>query len=72
MLTYYIRRAINAYITKENIAIRTTNDAKLISKVKKIENVFFAKEGRSTVDEIKSILAKYDIVDVDSMDPIYG
>lgn len=68
--TYYIRRAINAYITKENIAIRTTNDAKLISKVKKIENRFFAKEGRyPTVDEIKSILAaKYDIVDVDSMD----
>lgn len=68
--TYYIRRAINAYITKENIAIRTTNDAKLISKVKKIENRFFAKEGRyPTVDEIKYILAaKYNIVDVDSMD----
>ena len=30
--TYYIRRAINAYITKENIAIRTTNDAKLFQR----------------------------------------
>lgn len=68
--TYYIRRAVNAYITKENLAIRTTNDSKLISKVKKIENIFFATEGRyPTVDEIKNILAtKYNIHDVDGLD----
>lgn len=68
--TYYIRRAVNAYITKESLAIRTTNDAKLISKVKKIENRFFATEGRfPTVEEIKTILStKYNINDVDSLD----
>jgi RNA polymerase primary sigma factor len=68
--TYYIRRAINAYLTKDNLMIRTTNDAKLISKVKRIENVFFAKEGRyPTPEEIKDILANdYDIKDVDTLD----
>ena len=56
---YYIRRAINAYLNKENLMIRTTNDSKLISKVKNIENIFFAKEGRyPTTAEIKYILAK--------------
>lgn len=68
--TYYIRRAINAYLTKENLMIRTTNDAKLISKVKKIENAFFATEGRyPTTSEIQDILKnKYDIQNVDAMD----
>lgn len=68
--TYYIRRAINAYLTKENLMIRTTNDSQIISKVKKIENVFFATEGRfPTTNEIKDILkSKYNINDVDVLD----
>jgi len=68
--TYYIRRAINAYLTKENLMIRTTNDAKLISKVKKIENTFFATEGRfPSPVEIKDILAKeYNIKNIDDLD----
>ena len=68
--TYYIRRAINAYLSKENLMIRTTNDAKLLSKVKKIENTFFATEGRyPTASEIQDILKnKYDIQNVDAMD----
>lgn len=68
--TYYIRRAINAYVTKENLMIRTTNDAKIISKVKNIENSFFAKEGRyPSVNEIKEILAtKYNIKNVNNSD----
>ena len=68
--TYYIRRAINAYVTKENLMIRTTNDTKLISKVKNIEQMFFAKEGRyPSINEIKDILSeKYNINNVDDMD----
>lgn len=68
--TYYIRRAINAYLNKENLMIRTTNDSKLISKVKNIENIFFAKEGRyPTTAEIKYILAKdYNINNIDELD----
>lgn len=68
--TYYIRRAINAYVTKENLMIRTTNDSKIISKVKNIENSFFAKEGRyPSVNEIKEILAtKYNIKNVNNSD----
>jgi RNA polymerase primary sigma factor len=65
--TYYIRRAIHAYVTKDNLMIRTSNDTKLISKVKKIEDRFFATEGRyPTTSEIKDILAvKYDMHNVD-------
>ena len=50
--------------------IRTTNDSKLISKVKNIENIFFAKEGRyPTTAEIKYILAKdYNINNIDELD----
>lgn len=65
---YYIRRAINQYIMNENVLVRTTNNTKVISKVKKVENEFFAKEGRKpSVQEIIDILEdKYKINNVDS------
>ena len=67
---WYIRRAINAYLMKENLMVRTTNDSKLLPKVKRIESTFFAAEGRyPTVSEIKTILEKkYNIKDVDMAD----
>lgn len=67
---YYIRRAINNYIMNEHVMIRTTNNTKLISKVKKVENEFFAKEGRKpSIQEIIDILEKkYDIKNTDAAD----
>lgn len=67
---YYIRRAINAFLNKENITIRTNNDSKIISKVRKIENKFMLQEGRyPTPDEIKDILdEQYNIKDADTLD----
>lgn len=67
---YYIRRAINAFLTKENIFIRSSNDSKILPKVKKIENEFLMKEGRTpSYDEIQEILFKqYNIVNIDNLD----
>ena len=64
---WYIRRAINAFLVRENITVRTTNNTTILSKVKKIENKFFLKEGRYPTDnEIKDILKKdYNIIDAD-------
>lgn len=64
---WYIRRAINAFLVRENITVRTTNNTTILSKVKKIEDAFFAKEGRFPSDnEIKEELAsKYNILDAD-------
>lgn len=64
---WYIRRAINAFLVRENVTVRTTNNTKIIHKVKDIENSFFAKEGRYPSDsEIKAILEKkYNITDAD-------
>lgn len=67
---WYIRRKINHFLTKENIMVRTTNDAKLLPKVKKIENEFFGKEGRfPTPEEIKIIIEeKYNLNNIDIND----
>jgi RNA polymerase sigma factor (sigma-70 family) len=64
---WYIRRAINAFLVRENITVRTTNNTTILSKVKKIEDKFFAQEGRFPSDnEIKDILkSEYNIVDAD-------
>jgi RNA polymerase sigma factor (sigma-70 family) len=67
---FFIQRAINAYLTKENCMIRTSNDVKLLPKVKRITSRFFAKEGRyPNTDEIISILeSKYNIKNVNPAD----
>jgi RNA polymerase primary sigma factor len=64
---WYIRRAINAFLTKDNLMIRTSNDTKLISKVKHIENKFYGDNGRyPSVSEIINILkTDYNIKNVD-------
>lgn len=81
---WYIRRAINAYLVKENLTVRTTNNTRYLPKVKKIENEFFLKNGRKpTYTEITDLLfEKYGIegvslsdlcaVRVDSIDATYG
>lgn len=68
--SWYIRREINKFLTKDNILVRTTNDAKILPKVKRIENSFFGREGRfPTPEEIQCILEEeYGITDVDAAD----
>ena len=70
---WYIRRAIYAYLTKENLMVRPTNNSRIAPKVKEIENLFFLTEGRRpTANEIIEILDKqYGIKVNDTMD-IYG
>ena len=67
---YYIRRAVNAFLTKDNVAIRSTNDTKILPKVRKIENEFFLKNGYyPTGEELKNILKeKYKINNIDILD----
>lgn len=69
---YYIRRAINAFLTKENLCIKSSSETKYIPKVKKIENEFFMREGYyPSTEELKDILLeKYNISNVDAMDLI--
>jgi RNA polymerase sigma factor (sigma-70 family) len=67
---FYIQRAINAYINNDMCMVRTTNNSKLLPKVKRIKSTFFAKEGRyPNVDEIINILnTKYNIKNVNPAD----
>lgn len=54
---YYIRRAINAYLNKDNLMVRPTNNTRIAPKVNKIEQKFYAKNGRMPIpDEVVAIL----------------
>lgn len=70
---WYIRRSINGYLVKENLTVRTSNNIRILPKVKKIENEFFLKNGRKPADiEIIDILLdEYDI-EVESASDLYG
>ena len=67
---YYIKRAMNAFITKENVVIRSSNDAKILPKVKKIENEFYCKNGyMPSAEYIKEeLFDRYGIDNVNSLD----
>ena len=70
---YYIRRAINAYLVKENLLVRPKNGAKIAPKVKKIENDFFLKNGRRPYPvEIIDILRRDYGIDVKDETDVYG
>ena len=70
---WYIRRAINAYLVKENLTVRSVNNTKVVPKVKKIENDFYLKNGRkpSGVEVMDILLEKYGI-EVAAESDIYG
>ena len=70
---WYIRRAINAYLVKENLTVRSVNNTRVIPKVKKIENDFYLKNGRkpSGVEVMDMLLEKYGI-EVAAESDIYG
>lgn len=70
---YYIRRAILAYLGKENILVRPKNGMRLGPKVRKIENDFFLKNGRRPypIEVIDALRRDYGIDVKDEID-IYG
>ena len=70
---WFIRRAINAFLVKENLTVRTTNNTRYMPKVRKIENEFFLKNGRkpSGTEVMDILLEKYGI-EVAAESDIYG
>ena len=70
---WYIRRAIHAYLNKENLMVRPKNNVRIAPKVKKIENDFFLKNGRKPYPvEVIDILRKDYGLDVKDEIDIYG
>lgn len=68
---YYIRRAIYAYMVKENLLVRPKGSVRIAPKVKKIENDFFLKNGRKPYPvEIVDILRRDYQMEVDELDVI--
>lgn len=73
LASWYIRRAINAFLVKENLTVRTTNNTKVMPKVKKIENEFFLMNGRKpSGPEIMDILLEKYGIEVAAESDIYG
>ena len=72
LAVWYIRRAITAYLNKENMVVRQKNGPRIIPKVKKIENDYFLRNGRwPTSTEVVDILKREFNIDADDVD-IYG
>lgn len=70
---WFIRRAINAFLVKENLTVRTTNNTRYMPKVRKIENEFFLMNGRkpSGAEVIDILFEKYGL-EVAAESDIYG
>ena len=60
---WYIRRSINYYLTNTNLMVKRTNNMKIGSRVNKIKNTYFCKNGRYPSEDeiIKMIKEKFDI-----------
>lgn len=71
--SWFIRRAINSYLQRENISVRTANNTKILPKVKKIENEFILNNGRypTSTEVIEILFEKYQI-EVSNEAEIYG
>ena len=70
---WHIRRAINAYLNKENLLVRPKNNVRIAPKVRKIENDFYLKNGRKPYPiEVIEILRKDYGIDVKDEIDIYG
>ena len=73
LANWYIRRAINAFLVKENLTVRTTNNTRVMPKVKKIENEFFLLNGRKpSGPEVMDILLEKYGIEVAAESDIYG
>lgn len=60
---YYVRRAINGYLVKENLMVRPTNNVRFAPKIKKIKAEFLNKYNREpeTFEIIDILKEKYNI-----------
>lgn len=66
---WYIRRAIHAYLNKENLVVRQKNGARITPKVKTIENDFYLRNGRwPSSAEVIDILRDEFGIDADEVD----
>ena len=73
LASWYIRRAINAFLVKENLTVRTSNNTRIMPKVKKIENEFFLLNGRKpSGPEVMDILLERYGIEVAAESDIYG
>lgn len=73
LAVWYIRRDINAYLTKDNLMVRPKNNVRIAPKVKKIENDFFLKNGRKPYPiEVMDALHREYGIDVKDEADIYG
>lgn len=73
LAVWYIRRAINGYLNKENLLVRPKNGPRIIPKVKKIENDFYLNNGRKpTSTEVCEILKRDFGIEVKDELEIYG
>lgn len=69
--SYYIRRAIQGYLVKENLLVRPKGSVRIAPKVRKIENDFFLKNGRKPYPaEIVDILRRDYQMEVDELDVV--
>lgn len=69
---WYIRRQINHFITSENVTVRSTNNSRVVPKVKRIKEQFYQENGRYPSDnEIIELLGKEGVTITNESD-IYG
>ena len=69
LAVYYIRRAIYAYLVKENRLVRPKGSVRIGPKVKKIENEFYLKNGRKPYPiEVVDILRRDYQIEADELD----
>lgn len=70
---WYIRRACNAFLSKDDMTVRTKNYAQVVPKVRKIEKAFSDRNGRTpTSEEIMAILKEEYGIEVNEEIDIYG
>ena len=73
LAVWYIRRNINAYLNKDNLIVRSKKNNRIAPKVKKIENEFFLKNGRSPYPvEVMDILHREYGIEVEDESDICG
>lgn len=73
LAVWYIRRAINGYLNKENLLVRPKNGARIIPKVKRIESDFIMQNGRKpTAFEVAEILKRDFDIDIKDESDLYG
>ena len=70
---YYIRRAINQFLNKENLMVVPTNNTRVAPKIKKIEHEFYIAHNRLPLaSEVVAILDEEYGIDVKNQGDIYG